>query len=83
MSIDYSQLRSLTVRQLTSALQSDGFQLIRQTGSHQRFRHPDGRHVTVSFHHSGNTFTPKILKSMIERQACWDEDDLRRLGLLS
>ena len=33
-------------------------------------------------HGSGDSFTIKTLKSMIERQANWTADDLVRLGLL-
>lgn len=44
MAINYSQLRSLTARELISALARDGFVLD---------RHPDGRRVTVSFHRPG------------------------------
>lgn len=80
--IDWSRLRSLTAREIISALIRDGFFLRSQSGSHQRYRHPDGRRVTVSFHYPGETFRPKTLRSMIEDQACWTEDDLRRLGLL-
>ena len=80
--IDYSKLRSLTVRQLIRALRQDGFVFERQTGSHQQYRHTDGRQVTVSFYRSSDTFKPKTLKSMIELQARWTEDDLKRLGLL-
>ena len=47
----------------------DGFELRRQSGSHQRFVHPDGRRVTVSSHHSGQTFPPKTLRSMVKEQA--------------
>ncbi|MBV9760338.1 MAG: type II toxin-antitoxin system HicA family toxin [Acidobacteriaceae bacterium] len=82
MAIDYRALRSLTARQLIAALLSDGFQLIRQTGSHQRYRHRDGRRVTIAPHGSGGTFPIKTLKSIIEFQACWSEDDPRRLNLL-
>jgi len=32
--------------------------------------------------HSGSTFKLKTLKAMIELQAKWTEDDLRRLKLL-
>jgi predicted RNA binding protein YcfA (HicA-like mRNA interferase family) len=54
-----------------------------QTGSHRHFIHPDGRRITVKYHNSGNIFhDPKIIKRMIEDQACWTEADLRRLGLL-
>jgi predicted RNA binding protein YcfA (HicA-like mRNA interferase family) len=79
--IDWSQLRSLTARDLISALMRDGFSLARQAGSHQLYRHPDGRRVTVSFHQPGQTFPPKTLRSMLEQQAGWTLDDLRRLRL--
>jgi predicted RNA binding protein YcfA (HicA-like mRNA interferase family) len=48
MAIDYRDLRSLTARELIGALTRDGFYFVRQKGSHQRFRHPDGRRVTVA-----------------------------------
>jgi lipoate-protein ligase B len=41
-----------------------------------------GRRVTVSYHSPGQTFAPKILHPMLELQARWIEDDLRRLRLL-
>ncbi len=82
MSIDYSQLRSITAREIISALIRDGFYLRSQKGSHQRYRHPDGRMVTVSFHHPSDTFPPKTLKKMIEEQARWNEKDLKRLKLI-
>ncbi|MBI2175144.1 MAG: type II toxin-antitoxin system HicA family toxin [Parcubacteria group bacterium] len=79
---DYAQLRSLTARQLIGALQADGFVLSRQKGSHRHYRHQDGRRVTVSFHHTSDTFRPGTQKSIIETQARWTEEDLKRLGLL-
>jgi predicted RNA binding protein YcfA (HicA-like mRNA interferase family) len=82
MTVDYSNLRSLTARQVMSALIKDGFFLRRQSGSHRRFNHADGRRVTLSFHHSSDTFPIGTLMSMLEKQAQWDEEDLRRLGLL-
>jgi predicted RNA binding protein YcfA (HicA-like mRNA interferase family) len=82
MAIDYSRLRSLTAREIISALIRDGFYLRTQQGSHQRYYHADGRRITVSFHKSSDTFPPKTLKSMIEEQAQWDEADLIRLKLL-
>lgn len=82
MPLDYSALRSITAREIISALKRDDFYLWRQRGSHQQYHHVDGRRVTVTFHSPGQTFTIKILKSMIELQAQWDEDDLRRLDLL-
>jgi hypothetical protein len=43
MAIDYRGLRSLTARELIAALTRDGLYFVRQKGSHQRYRHPDGR----------------------------------------
>jgi predicted RNA binding protein YcfA (HicA-like mRNA interferase family) len=81
MSVDFSRLRSLTARQLASALQADGFVLKRQKGSHRHYVHPDGRRVTLSFHHASDIFRPGTLRSMIELQARWSEADLLRLHL--
>ncbi|MBI4319593.1 MAG: type II toxin-antitoxin system HicA family toxin [Chloroflexi bacterium] len=80
--IDYGALRSLTAKRLVGALEGDGFSLDRQSGSHRQYRHPDGRRVTVSSHRSSDTFSPKILKIMIESQAKWTDEDLQRLGIL-
>jgi predicted RNA binding protein YcfA (HicA-like mRNA interferase family) len=82
MPINYAQLPSLTAREVVSALIRDGFVFDRQTGAHQLYRHPDTRRVTVSFHRPGQTFPLKTLKRMIEDQARWSEEDLKRLGLL-
>jgi len=82
MTVDYSKLRSVTARQLVSALQNEGFQLQRQKGSHRHYRHSDGRRVTLSFHHSSDTFRPGTLRSIIETQARWTENDLTRLKLI-
>ncbi len=80
--LDWRALRSLTAREIISALIRDGFSLHAQRGSHQRYRHIDGRRVTVSFHRPGETFALGTLRSMIETQARWSKEDLRRLGLL-
>ena len=82
MAIDYGALRSLTAQKLINALLRDGFVLDRAAGAHQIYYHRgDRRRVTVSFHSSGQTFPPKTLKKMIEVEARWTEDDLRRLKL--
>jgi predicted RNA binding protein YcfA (HicA-like mRNA interferase family) len=81
MAIDYRGLRSVTARELIAALIRDGFDFVRQAGSHQRYRHSDGRRVTVAPLGTGNTFTIKTLKSMIETQARWTEEELKRLKL--
>lgn len=80
--IHWRRLRGLTARELVGWLLRDGFTLHRQSGAHQRHRHPDGRRVTVSFHHPGETFAIGTLRSMIEVQARWREEDLVRLKLV-
>lgn len=82
MTINYSRLRSITARQLAAALLADGFVFYRQRGSHRRYRHADGRRVTLMFHHASDTFALGTLRSLIETQAQWSQDDLIRLGLL-
>ena len=79
--IDYSRLRSLLARRLIRALLDDGFAFNRQRGSHHRNRHPDGRPVTVAFTRGGETVPLGTLRFIIEEQAIWDVEDLRRLGL--
>jgi predicted RNA binding protein YcfA (HicA-like mRNA interferase family) len=82
MGLNYAQLRNLTARELISALIRDGFAYDRGSGSHQIFYHQDGRRVSVTFHTPGQTFPRKTLKSMIETEARWTEDDLKRLKLI-
>ncbi len=82
MTINYSRLRSLSARRIIAALHADGFTLQRQKGSHRHYHHEDGRRVTLSFHHSGDTFPIGTLRSIIETQARWTEEDLIRLELL-
>ena len=83
MSIPWGRLRSLTARQVVAALRRNGFALVRQTGSHRQYIHPDDlRLVTVSFHRPGQTFTSETLRSMLQVQAKWTAADLTRLGLL-
>lgn len=82
MGVNYASLRTLTVREIISALSRDGFVYDGGRGSHQIYYHPDGRRVTVTFHSPGDTFAPKTLKSMIEAEAHWTEDDLKRLKLI-
>jgi len=48
MGLDYSRLRSLTAREIITALLRDGYSLDRQSGAHRLYRHPDGRRVTVT-----------------------------------
>ncbi|PKB73650.1 MAG: hypothetical protein BZY75_00785 [SAR202 cluster bacterium Io17-Chloro-G7] len=81
--VDYGRLRSLTLRELTQALLSDGFVFTRQRGSHRRYALEDGRRVTVPSGRTGATLAPATLRSIIGSQARWTARDLRRFGLIS
>ena len=80
--IDFSRLRSLTAGQIASALERDGFQRERRPGGHQRYKHRDGRSVTVPYHRSGRTFPVGTLRRIVVDEARWTMDDLRRLRLV-
>lgn len=81
--LDYSKIKSrLTANRIIRALVRDGFQFERGSGSHHQYRHPDRRMVTVTYHHGGDTFDTKLLKSMIQTQARWTMEDLKRLKLI-
>jgi predicted RNA binding protein YcfA (HicA-like mRNA interferase family) len=82
MSVDFSRLRPVTARQLHTALLTDGFVFTRQRGSHRRYYHSDGRRVTLTFHHASDTFRPGTLRSIVEVQAKWNDEDLHRLKLV-
>jgi len=45
-----AKLPMLKANKLIRALEREGFQIIRQRGSHVRMKHPDGRIVTVPVH---------------------------------
>ncbi len=82
MPIDYSSLRGLTVREIQTALERDGFELARQKGATRFFKHDDGRRVTLHVHRRSQTLPIGTLREIIENEARWDEADLIRLRLL-
>ena len=60
-----TNLPMLTAREVIRALERAGFQVQRQTGSHVRLKHKDGRSVTVPNHLSqdiGRGLLRKILR---------------------
>ena len=50
----------LSPGEVTAILIKLGFKKVRQKGSHQQFRHPDGRATTVPFH-SSRDISPVLL----------------------
>ncbi len=73
--------RGLSARQFIRALETDGFALQRVRGSHRIYRHSDGRRVVVAYHGLSDTFPIGTLHAMIA-DAGWQDEDLRRVGLL-
>lgn len=59
-----SRLPSLTGRQLLTALERLGFEVIRIRSSHHYLRHPDGR-VTVVPVHRGETIGRGLLSKIL------------------
>ncbi|MGH7195249.1 MAG: type II toxin-antitoxin system HicA family toxin [Candidatus Saccharimonadales bacterium] len=62
------ELPVLKPKQVVKLLEARGFFMARQKGSHQQFRHADGRATTVPMH-SGRDLSPILL-----RQICKDID---------
>jgi len=75
------ELKNTPVRELIRALERDGFKYKRRKGSQRVYRHPDGRRVVIHYHHAKNTLPPGTLRNFLDGTR-WDEDDLRRLGLV-
>jgi len=44
----------ISAKELVKFLQSKGFEFVRQKGSHQRYKHPDGRAITIPVHGKSN-----------------------------
>lgn len=69
-------LRPLRAREIVRKLERAGFMLRRQSGSHARYVHPDGRGVTVPIH-PGDVPVP-VLRSIL-RQAGLSEEEWENL----
>lgn len=54
----------LKPRELCRVLESPGFALVRQRGSHRQYRHADGRGTTVP-NHPGRDVSPVLLRQII------------------
>lgn len=59
-----TRLPRLTGKEIISALQRAGFEVIRVAGSHHFLRHADGR-VTVVPAHSGETIGPGLMAKIL------------------
>jgi len=75
-------LKNITVRELIRALEQDGFRYKRRKGSQRVYRHLDCRRVVIHYHHARDTLPLGTLQSFLSGTR-WNEDDLKRLGLIS
>ncbi len=64
-------------RDLQKAASKLGFQIVRQKGSHARWKHPDGRATTIPIH--GNSEIGSWLFYEILKQLDITEEDFRKL----
>jgi predicted RNA binding protein YcfA (HicA-like mRNA interferase family) len=53
----------LKPREVEKILLAPGFAAVRQRGSHQQYRHADGRATTVP-HHAGRDISPNLLRQI-------------------
>jgi predicted RNA binding protein YcfA (HicA-like mRNA interferase family) len=66
----------LKPREVCRILESLGFVLARQRGSHMQYRHADGRGTTVP-NHPGRDVSPVLLRQIVEDIDMTIEDFLR------
>jgi predicted RNA binding protein YcfA (HicA-like mRNA interferase family) len=76
------KLKNTSVRELIKALEKDGFEYKRRKGSQRVYRHRDGRRVVLHFHHPKDTLPIGTLQGLLTGTQ-WNEDDIRRLGLVT
>ena len=58
-----SKIPILKPQEVVRILNNLGFIVVRQKGSHQQFRHQDGRATTVPFH-KGRDISPRLLRQI-------------------
>jgi len=68
----------LKAGEVIRALERAGFKMVRQRGSHARFRHPDGRVVTVPVH-PGEDVGRGLLRKILRDAEISPEDFLKLL----
>ena len=56
----------VTAEQVTRVLRKKGFRLVDQSGSHQKWRHPETGRQTIVAYHSRRIIPPKTLSKVLE-----------------
>ncbi|MEN4017775.1 MAG: type II toxin-antitoxin system HicA family toxin [Methanobacterium sp.] len=59
------KLPRVTANKVIKVLESVGFVLTRQSGSHKIYKNKEGVRITVPYH-SGKTLHPKLLKNILK-----------------
>jgi len=68
-----TKLPLLKGQDLIAILKKHGFEVIRQSGSHVRMKHPDGRVTTVPIHKGQNIGRGLLLKIMRDTELSVDD----------
>lgn len=72
------KLPRINAVQLLRALRHDGWQPVRQSGSHITLKHPTKPGIVIVARHASVIIKPKTLESIL-KQARLTEDELRNL----
>jgi predicted RNA binding protein YcfA (HicA-like mRNA interferase family) len=75
-------LKSVPAREWIRAPEREGFKTRKTRGSHHIYQHPDSRRVLIVYHKLSDTFGPKTIRQILN-DVRWDQDDLKRLKLIS
>lgn len=67
------RLPRLTAKEALRILESNGFEIVRQRGSHMILRDPQGRRATLPIH-SGKVLHPKIVAAIMEDAGLLERD---------
>lgn len=59
------KLPRVTAKQLIKVVESIGFQLVHQSGSHMVFRNNEAKRIVIPYH-TGKNLHPKIVSSIIK-----------------
>lgn len=71
------KLPLLSSKEVCKFLEKEGFQAVRQKGSHRFYRHPDGRTTVVPMH-SNKDVSRGLLKAILEEISMEREEFFRK-----
>ena len=74
-----NKVPSLGYRKIVSALQRDGWIVVRQKGSHVFYRHPDGRTTTLP-NHGGRDISRPLVREILREISVTTEEFVKLLN---